>query len=369
MKDRESLKKLLLKQYELYPKMQITDMIKLIYQNEFAGGHLIVNEDDCLRRLTEELQDLKKYSSDTMSPAVFEEIGNGLCRLDLTGIQNSGIDISTINRFFISTANSVSGSIKSFEEKLEVFKQCCMDKSLPYPLEEVEAYLNEYERQGYPPVSHSRDYRALYSPAYRIVKVEYLYYFEIFRKIDSLMKSHDSIKVAIDGNCGAGKSTLAALIGDVYECNIFHMDHFFLRPELKTEERLREIGGNVDYIRFRQEVISGIQSGRVFRYRIYDCKKMAMDKYITVLPKKLNIIEGAYSMHPTLTTNYDLKIFLCIDEKEQSNRILKRNGDIMQKQFLCKWIPLENKYFKQMRIEERSDLVFRDNHLFADNLF
>ena len=32
-----SIKSLLLKQYELHPKMQIQDMVKLIYQNEFAG--------------------------------------------------------------------------------------------------------------------------------------------------------------------------------------------------------------------------------------------------------------------------------------------------------------------------------------------
>ena len=48
--------------------------------------------------------------------------------------------------------------------------------------------------------------------------------------------------VAIDGNSGAGKSTLAALIADVYDCNLFHMDDFFLRPEQRTEERLKETG-------------------------------------------------------------------------------------------------------------------------------
>ncbi|MDD4504425.1 MAG: hypothetical protein PHS15_06320 [Clostridiaceae bacterium] len=342
----------------MYPKMQIPDMVKLIYQNEFAGGHLISNEDDCLKRLTEEIQGLGKYSQNATFPAAFEEIGNGLCRLHLAAVQSADVDITTINRFFISTANSFIGSIQSFEEKLEVFKQCCKDKSLPYQLGEVEAYLNDYQRQGYPPVSHSKNYRTLYSPAYRIVKAEYKYYFEIFRRIDSLRKSHESIQIAIDGNSGAGKSTLAALLGSVYDCNIFHMDHFFLRPELKTKERLKEIGGNVDYIRFRQEVVAGLQRGREFKYQIYNCKKMTMDQYISVLPKKLNIIEGVYSMHPTLIGNYNLKIFLRIDEKEQSLRILKRNGDTMQKQFLCKWIPLENQYFKQMKIEEKSDLVF-----------
>lgn len=201
-----------------------------------------------------------------------------------------------------------------------------------------------------------------------ILKPIYQYYFETFQKIDSLMKSNDRILVAIDGNCGAGKSTLAALIGEVYDCNVFHMDHFFLLPDLRTKERLEEIGGNVDYTRFREQVIDGIHSGLEFRYQIYDCKKATMDKCVTVQPKKLNIMEGTYSMHPTLVENYELKVFLHLDEKEQRDRILERNGETMLEQFLSRWIPLENLYFKKLRIAEQSDLVYKTNNLFVDNM-
>jgi len=354
------MKSLLLKQYELYPKMQIQDMIKLIYQNEFAGGHFITNETDSFMRLQEECHSLRVHSLGTKIPAnaLFEKIGNGLCRLHLTALINGDINLKTANRFFVSTANSICGGIQSFEEKLDVLRKCCKDRELPYPLEELEAYLHFYQSQGYPPVSHSENYRTAYSPTYRIVKSEYCDFFEVFCKIDALLKSKDTVNVAIDGNSGAGKSTLASLISNVYDCNIFHMDHFFLRPELKTKERLKEVGGNVDYDRFWQEVIAGLQSGREFQYRIYDCTQMTLGQSIMVIPKKLNIIEGSYSMHPTLLYNYDLKIFLQIDEKEQSHRILKRNGAFMQKRFLNEWIPLENQYFNEMRIQEKSDLIF-----------
>lgn len=173
------------------------------------------------------------------------------------------------------------------------------------------------------------------------------------------MESRDIVSVAIEGNAGAGKTTLSALIDKVYDCNIFHMDDFFLRPELKTEERLKEIGGNVDYVRFRQEVIDCLQSGEQFEYQIYDCRKMALDSYISVEPKKLNVIEGVYSMHPTLVDSYDLKIFLYIDAEEQSRRILKRNGPTMQRRFLEEWIPLEDEYFDELRIREQSDMVIQ----------
>jgi adenylate kinase family enzyme len=354
-----AMKSLLLKQYELYPKMQVQDLVKLVYQSEFAGGHLIADEKSSLQKLQEECRALEKCPPSRRIPDFFEEIGSGLCRFHLTAVQSTGIDLKTVNRIFLNTANSICGSIESFEEKLDVLKQCCKERDLPYPIKELETYLDIYKSQGYPPVSHSENYRDSYFPAYRIVKKEYRNFFEVFCRLDLLLKSKDPVNVAIDGNSGAGKSTLAMLIARVYECNIFHMDDFFLTPELKTQERLKEIGGNVDYLRFRQEVITGLHSGREFQYRTYDCRKKVFGQLITVNPKKLNIIEGSYSMHPTLINNYDLKIFLQTSEKEQRYRILKRDGAAMQKRFSSEWIPLENKYFEEMKIIEQSDMVLQ----------
>jgi len=363
-----SLKTLLLKQYDRHPRMQIQDMVKLIYQSEFAGGHLIEDEEESLNKLQEECCSLGQHSlhgnkaddaDRKISDDAFEYIGSNLCRFHLVALKYSSISLKTVNRFFTCTAGSTRGSIPCFEEKLEVLRQCCEEGYLPFSSDELEAYLSAYKKEGYPPVRHSEIYRAAYSPAYRIVKSGYRDFFEVFCRIDSLMESKDRVNIAIDGNSGAGKSTLAALIGNVYGCGIFHMDDFFLTPELKTEERLKEAGGNVDYVRFRQEVIDGINSGREFQYRAYDCRQMILGQPVLVTPRKLNIIEGSYSMHPTLIDNYDLKIFLHVDEMEQNARILQRNGVDMLKRFLFEWIPLENSYFKEYNIEGQSDLVIR----------
>jgi len=82
------MKGLLLRQYDLYPKMQIQDMVKLIYQNEFAGGHLIENEKDSLQKLQEECRYWERYSPNGRIPDdAFEEIGNGLCRFHLAALR------------------------------------------------------------------------------------------------------------------------------------------------------------------------------------------------------------------------------------------------------------------------------------------
>ena len=74
-------------------------------------------------------------------------------------------------------------------------------------------------------------------------------------RIDDLMRTDKQIVIAIDGNCTAGKTTLAAVLEKEYDCNVFHMDDFFLRPQQRTAERYAEPGGNVDYERFQEEVL------------------------------------------------------------------------------------------------------------------
>jgi uridine kinase len=336
--------------------MQIEDFYKLIFQNEFAGGHLIADENNSLYHLTNEFNRIKNQKS---LERIFEDIGNGLVRLYLSSLSLSEINISTINRFFVTTANSHQGSIENFEGKMKIFLECCKNKTLPFDYKKAEKFINNRKNEGYIHISHSKDYRENYRPAYRVVKNEFEKYFEIFLKIDILTKIKNNITIAIDGPSSAGKSTLAALIEKVNDCNIFHMDHFFLTPDLRTKERLTETGGNIDYDRFYEEVIKGINSQKEFSYNIYDCSELIFIDKVRVQPKRINIIEGVYSMHPKFINIYDLKIFLEIDTECQSNRILKRNGKELHKRFINEWIPMENRYFTQMQIKEKSDLIYK----------
>ncbi len=184
---------------------------------------------------------------------------------------------------------------------------------------------------------------------------------EVFREIDRVLAASGNrqVIVSIDGMCGSGKTTLAAKIKENYDCNVFHMDDFFLRPEQRTPERLAEPGGNVDYERFKEEIFDHIADPDGLTYRVYNCKIQAMDGFITVPYKKLNIIEGAYSRHPYFGEPYDLKFVCKIRFEEQLNRIMRRNGPEMLKRFKNEWIPMENRYFETFEIEKDSVIVQR----------
>jgi len=180
----------------------------------------------------------------------------------------------------------------------------------------------------------------------------------LFDRIDGLMSGKERVLVAIDGDCAAGKTTLAALLAQVYDCNIVHMDHFFLRPEQRTEERLAEVGGNIDYERFGVEVLEKLKSAVSFSYRPFNCAVQNFDEPILMETKQLTIVEGSYSHHPTFSQAYDLRVFLSIPEEVQLKRILKRNGASMYEKFRDVWIPMEKRYAEVFGVRGNSDLVF-----------
>lgn len=181
----------------------------------------------------------------------------------------------------------------------------------------------------------------------------------ILYEIEALRQRKQSLLIAIDGRCAAGKTTLAAHLQKVCGCNVISMDHFFLRPEQRTAQRMSEPGGNVDYERFLQDVLIPLKRGEAFSYRPYDCHQQAMAEAIQIEPLAVNIIEGSYCCHPALYEYYDLRIFLTIDEAVQLRRIRSRNGEIGAVLFKQKWIPLEEHYFLAHFIKERCDLCFQ----------
>lgn len=175
-------------------------------------------------------------------------------------------------------------------------------------------------------------------------------------RIDLLLAEKERVVVAIDGSCTAGKSTLASQLAEIYDCNVFHMDDFFLRPEQRTPERYAQIGGNVDYERFNDEVLIPLRAGQAFSYRPFDCGTFELTGPVAVTPKKLNIIEGTYSLHPHFGDVYDLKIFLTVTPQIQRQRILARPA-FLHERFFREWIPMEQRYFGGFSIPEKCDMI------------
>ncbi|MGI5936089.1 MAG: uridine kinase family protein [Oscillospiraceae bacterium] len=171
-----------------------------------------------------------------------------------------------------------------------------------------------------------------------------------------LAEKTDPVIVGIDGDCCSGKTTLAARLSQVLDCNIFHADDFFLRPAQRTEARLKEPGGNLDRERLLAQILEPLRAGKAVTFQPFSCATMSLLPSVTMPKKCLNVVEGAYSLHPDLWNMYDLRVFLTAPREIRLERLRRRESDKIDT-FLNLWIPLEDEYFRVFDIESRVDIV------------
>ena len=333
------MKSTIQKHIDAYPLMEVRDVCKLIYQSIFGGGHMIPNPEYSLKRLREEYEAMKDVFGEEENK--IEEIGEDACRMYLNTLKN-GLSPETLNQMFVLSANKKKGTVEELEEALALFLKDCEDCSFPFSYGEAADFIEKWKKEGYPAISHSETYRNSYLPAYRVIERDYGKYYKVFLEIDRLLekaKNEDRpLVVCIDGMAGSGKSTLAALLKEIYDCNLFHMDAMY----------------------HKNEVYDKIDCQTDFAYQIYDCSKQALGESVEVSYKKLNIIEGAYSMHPYFEDRADLVFFMEISAELQKERIGARNGEWMLNRFLTEWIPMEHRYFNTYGIRDKGIVIFGD---------
>lgn len=172
-------------------------------------------------------------------------------------------------------------------------------------------------------------------------------------------RTYKSVTVVLDGRCASGKSTAAKLLSEHFCASVVHTDDFFLPFDKRTQKRLDEPGGNTDYERFKDEVVSRLHEKRDIEYGKFDCSLGRITSRISCAYTDVIIIEGSYSMHPYYGNYGDIYAFFDVDKDEQQRRILERNGAGALEIFNAKWIPLEEKYFEHSRVRERADLVIK----------
>lgn len=182
---------------------------------------------------------------------------------------------------------------------------------------------------------------------------------QIIAAVSALSPKSAPLLIAIDGRSAAGKTTLARILNEKAGWTVFHTDDFFPRPEQRTPERLNTAGGNLDRERLLEEILLPLKNGeRQITHRTFDCRTKRLSEPIVTSVGEVCVIEGAYSCHPALRDFYDLRVFLDIEPEEQSRRILLRNGAEKAAQFAERWIPLEERYFAELRPQEKCEIFY-----------
>lgn len=349
MEQSEGTRRRLLQHYQQYPKLQIQDIFKFLHQSSFGCEHFV----SALQTATDSIG--REYETiPHRSQPVVEPLDGEYSRVHLSYL-NTGLTAETLGKLFCFSAKQKPDGYASLIEKLSAATELIGENLLPFEADTFQKAVKDWEASGFPPVHHSDIFKKTYAPAYRIIANQYLPFLPLLAQLDKQLEK-GAVKLAIEGGSASGKTTLSKLLSHIYDCAVFHMDDFFLRPEQRTPARYRETGGNIDRERFLDEVLRPLAKEEAITYRKFDCSSMTINSQTTITPKKLNIIEGVYSMHPAFSKYYNQSVFLDISPEVQRKRIHNRNAPQLAERFFQEWIPLENRYFSETEAKERCNL-------------
>jgi len=347
----------LLEEVRRHPSVTPQDITKLCHQVAFGAEHMI---SDFVQAHSYFMEEYEATSSDDRPLA--EYIGPTTCRVNLSAWKRLGLNPSWLWELFImSISYDPDNNYELYYNCTSQAGELAQAGRFPFSYAQWLEYKDYYGGlAGCPPVRHSEGYREKEKPAYRILTDLSVAVLPIIEKLGGLGKG----VIAIDGRAAAGKSTMArylACVLDIWDLSCIEMDDFFLPSEMRTAERLARPGGNIHHERFAEEVLPHLRSGQAFKYRKYDCTCMDYGCRLKINPHPWRIVEGVYSCHPALGDYMDVRVFLDVEPDEQQGRIEKRNNPQIAANYLSKWIPMEEAYFKAYNIRERADVVLSAN--------
>ena len=364
--NRELLRKL----FEQTPLMQPVDALKLVYQHAFGCMHMSPYQKSHREWLQREIDEAEvSYDVPVSTP-----IGGGLCRLNLASPRVNALGVEIISRMMQATIFHVlkrqghevpgEGNELRYHGGLNDVRAMIAEGLAPFSREDWEKLLDWHREQGRPAVSHSAAYREAYHPSYRVVMEDCAALLPVIEKMQA--GTHQA--VVIDGPCGSGKTTLGGILREVLQGTPVSMDDFFLPPDMRTEERLAQIGGNVYHERFKAEILDRFEIGKPLKYWRFDCQTGEMQEKCWPARNVL-VIEGSYSHHPAFAMDYQrlnaLRVYVDVAPEEQLRRIALRNPQMLE-MFRTRWIPLEKTYFEAYDIKDRADMVLQSQPWLED---
>lgn len=172
------------------------------------------------------------------------------------------------------------------------------------------------------------------------------------------------VLLGIDGRCGSGKTTLANWLAQQLHCPVLHTDDFYLPLSARCENWQQQPGANMDFYRLRQEVLQPLLCAQPAQYRAYSCAAGAFLPPTPLPSAPLTILEGSYSLHPALQTEFAVRVFVTCPPDVQAARLQAREG-ARYTQFVQRWIPLEEGYFAAHDPAARCDFVLDTADIFV----
>jgi len=172
--EKVKLKDIIITQLNMYPKMEIYDLFKIVYQAAMGNKHLLKGESKAYKYLEYEFKNIDASNSEPLYEDISPE--REFVRVNLRSYKAKGWDIDDLFEIMLKTANYYDESIKKLDDYckylLEFQKQGC----IPFSKNSLKNIILKMKDNQYAPFHHSKEYKKNYNPAYRVVS------FDLFKK-------------------------------------------------------------------------------------------------------------------------------------------------------------------------------------------
>ena len=135
MESKEAVRVFLLEYIKKQTQLELTDLIKLLYQSAFGCGHFAPDEARVLEYLEIEMETMR---ADRNAP-LDENVLGGYARVNIAPYAARGMETKTLARLFMKTANApLEGERKAwFDEMLSLLGEMAQAGELPFAQEDV----------------------------------------------------------------------------------------------------------------------------------------------------------------------------------------------------------------------------------------
>jgi len=162
-----TFREVVLDQYQRYPRMQVQDVYKLVYQAALGNEHLMIDRDRLRDYLIEEL---KRIKPDSTIPLVeYLTPDSALVRLNLRRFKALRGDPDSLVGAMMECAHDFKRSKLNLLKYWGQFEDLVDKKKIPFNRKMTDQYYKKITKAKYPAVHHSGPYEQAYAPAYRVI--------------------------------------------------------------------------------------------------------------------------------------------------------------------------------------------------------
>ena len=169
MQRNDKTRELLINHYNTYPRLEVSDIFKFIFQSAFGCEHLVSSEERALSYIKDELS---RISGEVSAPSI-DPLDGDYSRVYLSCL-NDKVTPEVMAKYFCLSAKVEPDGRERLLKKIAVARELIADGIIPLSLSDFDDLHEKWRDAGYPAIHHSASFREAYHPAYRVIANEYL---------------------------------------------------------------------------------------------------------------------------------------------------------------------------------------------------